>query len=172
MATELELKFPQIDPSLAGLALATAGAKRLGVARQIDRYFDTPDRSLLAGDRGIRVRSVDGEPDILTYKGPRAADAQAKIREELESTCTPAGSVAPILTALGMVELVTVAKTRTEYELAGCVIALDEVDRLGTFLEIEGPTQAAITAAAKQLNLEDHPTTTNSYAQLLAELGE
>jgi adenylate cyclase class 2 len=172
MATELELKFPQIDPSLAGLALASAGAERLTTTRQIDRYFDTPDRALLAGDRGIRVRSVEGQPDILTYKGPRAADTQAKVREELESICSPAGSVAAILTAMGMVELVTVAKTRTEYELAGCVVALDEVDRLGTFLEIEGPTQAALHAAAEQLNLEGHPTTTTSYAQLIAELDE
>ncbi len=171
MATELELKFPQIDHSQAALALNAAGAKPLGTTRQVDRYFDTPDRALLADDRGIRVRSVEGQPDILTYKGPRAENAAAKIRQELESTCTPAGSIAEILAALGMVELVTVIKTRSEYQLDECTIAIDEVDRLGNFVEIEGPTEAAVTALAEKLKLTG-PTTTTSYAQMLAELDD
>ena len=50
-----------------------------------------------------------------------------------------------------------------------CRVELDEVPLLGTFVEIEGPTEAAIEAALERLGLAGQATEPKSYVGLSAE---
>ncbi len=65
-------------------------AEWVGEYLQDDMFLDTQERHLLAGDRGLRLRSVrrldeaDGERHyVLTYKGARQ-ESTVKQREEIE----------------------------------------------------------------------------------------
>ena len=162
------MKIPVSDHSDIRTTLASLGAKHLGSIDQTDRYLDFPDRSLLASDSGLRVRRVTGEPDVLTFKGPRQEGTEAKIREELESACSPDGSIDAILDALGMIELVTVHKRREVFAFDTCEVLLDEVDDLGCFVEVEGPTLKAVQSVCAKLQLSGTPIRAG-YAQLLSE---
>jgi adenylate cyclase class 2 len=168
MAQEIEMKFPVPDHSDIRTTLASLAAKEVGSVEQTDRYLDFPDKSLLASDSGLRVRRVAGKPDVLTFKGPRQEGTDAKIREELESVCSSGGSIDAILDAMGMVELVTVCKRRDAFALDGCDVLLDEIDELGCFVEVEGPTLDAVQSVCAKLQLPGTPIRA-SYAQLLSE---
>jgi adenylate cyclase, class 2 len=168
MAQEIELKYRVGDLDVIAKKLGDLGAVEAGSVEQIDRYLDFPGRLMLAADSGLRVRRVVGCDDVLTFKGPRQTGTDAKIREELESTCTPAGSIDAILDAMGMVELIIVRKQRRAFTLDSCDVLLDTIDGLGTFVEVEGPALDAVHAVSDKLQLSGEPIRTG-YAQLLDE---
>ena len=168
MAQEIEMKYRVADLTAMAEKLVNIGAAEVGIVEQTDRYLDFPGRLMLAADSGLRVRRVPGRDDVLTFKGPRQQGTTAKIREELESACSPAGSIDAILDAMGMVELITVRKQRQAFALDGCDVLLDTIDGLGTFVEVEGPTLESVQAVCEKLALAGDPIRTG-YAQLLAD---
>ena len=79
-----------------------------------------------------------------------------------------------ILSFLGFVLSAEVRKRRTKYSYQGMVIALDEVEGLGTFLEVEAQAEAdwenekeRVLSVLKKLELKD--TIRRSYLELLEE---
>jgi adenylate cyclase, class 2 len=169
--TEAKLKVVSHDPLRA--RLVKLGARRLGRVLESNHVFDDAARSLLAGDRGLRVRRIDaldgaGRPATLTYKGPRDKTL-LKQRQEIEVSVGDADAARTLLAALGFVEVLCFQKRRESWILDACRVELDELPHLGTYVEVEGPGPAEIQAALTRLGLADEPVVPASYIALLVD---
>lgn len=178
MSSEKEAKFKVENHRALLASLKKTRAEFLGKFLQTDLYFDKPDGSLRAGDNGLRIRTM--EPLVLprhagkrasgskslragedlrpqiTFKGPRQP-GKIKIRPEFQTYLDDAAPMLQILRAAGLITILTIQKRRASYRLrtprGPCRIELDELPYLGTFVEVEGPSEEAIAAACKKLEL-------------------
>lgn len=170
MPRELEAKVKVDRHHPYRQRLESAGAKPIGAHLETNTFFDTEDRSLLASDKGLRLRvsrDPDGETEraVVTYKGPRQPSV-FKSREESETSVGDADTFARILTSLGFKQRLSFEKKRESWTLGECKIELDELPHLGCYVEVEGPDEATIRAAQKTLGL-DGPLVRESYAGML-----
>ncbi|CAD5243884.1 class IV adenylate cyclase [Thermococcus camini] len=144
-----------------------------------DTYFQHPCRDFAETDEAlrIRVRRFNGHFEaFLTYKGPKI-DSNSKTRREIEVPLSDPDKHAEILARLGFREVMTVEKVREKYYVdKGVVIALDEIDRLGKFIEIEALAESedAVEETVKRLkeileNLGVKHFERRSYLELLLE---
>jgi len=136
---------------------------------QVDRYFAHPSRSFAQTDEALRVRRV-ARRNYVTYKGPKVDDT-TKTRREIEVEIADGSDAAEqftqLLTAVGFDPVATVRKMRTRFQFTWqsrpVDVALDRVDNLGTFVEIEtsadeddlDSARAVIASLADELNLAD-----------------
>jgi adenylate cyclase class 2 len=167
---EIELKFRADDWSVVRAKLAAWGARPLGTHDEADDYYNAPDRDFAQTDESLRLRREGDQAHFLTYKGPKRA-AATKTRTEIVVPLADGPDAADdarrMLVALGYRPVTVVAKRREVYafdrdgfELVAC---LDEVDRIGRFVELEvladesafEAAQAAVLAAAAGLGLTD-----------------
>lgn len=181
MQLEVEQKFRLDDPNVALARLATAGVTWSESERQVDTYFAHPSRDFRQTDEAFRLRRI-GEQNFFTYKGPKI-DAMTKTRRELEVPLVAGDKVAlqyaQLVEALGFCVGGVVAKTRRHGQLTqdGWTIDVmwDEVDRLGTFLELEVVASAEQLAAARDAvlalatRLELTTAERRSYLELLQD---
>ena len=128
-------------------------------------------RSLLAADRGLRIRqnrnlATGTEEFILTLKGPRL-HGQLKSREETEVTVGDLKQMTSVLEQLGFRVVLSFEKKRESWTLGGCHVELDEVPHLGTYIEVEGPGEERVMKVREQLGLSDRPLVKASYIALL-----
>jgi adenylate cyclase class 2 len=171
MAVEIEAKMKLDNPPAMLERLKAAGAEALGQFFEINRFYDTPDRALLAGDRGLRLRvsrelGSGAERCVLTYKGPNLPGAM-KSREEIEMGVSGAEEAERLLNTLGYARCLSFEKRRSSWRLGECRVELDEVPHLGWFIEIEGPSEAAIMEVRERLGLGHQPLIKASYVALL-----
>ncbi len=107
---------------------------------QEDKYFAHPCRDFSETDEALRIRrrKFDGHFEVfLTYKGPKI-DPTSKTRQEVEVQIEDPEGHERILTSLGFRPVFTVSKVREKYYYdRGIIIALDEVENLGKFVEME-----------------------------------
>lgn len=140
---EVEQKFPVGDFADVAKKLTDRGASWGEPIEQIDAYYAHPVRDFAATDEALRIRRV-GPKNFVTYKGPRL-DKETKTRREIELALaegTPTGDgLAQLLLALGFAEVARVHKRRRPGHLQwggeAIEIAQDEVQEVGTFLELE-----------------------------------
>ena len=144
MTFEVELKFPLADAADITLQLLALGAARGRVLEQYDLYFRHPSRDFRQTHEALRIRR-SGTETFITYKGP-VVDARTKTRHEVE---IPFGRepadferLRDLFTTLGFEAVRPVEKTRGPlYHLnwsgRDLELAVDSIDGLGTFLEIE-----------------------------------
>ena len=166
MNYEVEQKFAIDDFALLEGRLLGLGADPGEPSEQIDTYFAHPARDFGQTDEALRMRRVD-RTTFLTYKGPKI-DAITKTRRELELPLPPgreyAEQFAEILASLGFLPVSQVRKVRHPFHLVWegreVEAALDEVDHLGCYVELE---LAATT--------ESLPDVQKSLASLVARLG-
>ena len=155
MQYEVEQKFAvsELEPVREGL-LALGGTLATPCT-QSDRYLAHPCKDFAETDEAFRIRTV-GETCYVTYKGPRQ-DTAIKTRREVE---LPLGSGADVpehftelFTLLGFTQVREVCKQRTTtsvmWEGTRVAAMIDEVDRLGTFVELEVCVPESETAQAK-----------------------
>ncbi|MFH1748794.1 MAG: class IV adenylate cyclase [Planctomycetota bacterium] len=177
MNREIEVKFRLADPADLRQLLVKCGAERLDFVHEINHILDTPKRRLLSAGRGLRIRTWRSLDDaerhgaILTFKGPRAA-GEFKSRTEYETELLDADTALAILDRIGFHEVIRYEKRRETWRLGDCEVVLDELPRLGWFVEIEGPTTDAIQSVRQRLNLADTPVVAETYVHLTARHGE
>lgn len=148
---ETESKHRVRDAPAVLDALERLGFHAAGVRVQDDEYFDTPTNLLRAGDMVVRLRRVGGTVTAC-FKGPRTYLPDGSYsRIEIEM---PAGGLAEVRAALSAQSLRCVwrlQKRRSEFRHPeqAILVCLDEVPRLGQFVELEGepPDIAWLTAA-------------------------
>lgn len=136
---------------------------------QIDTIFLLPeqvDTPIVPGSKIMRVRdTLDPETgklrqSLMTLK----VEGKAKLASnEYESTVGDGNAARQILTALGWQEIVTVDKTRLESKTKDYTICIDEVAKLGLFIELEvlaeddanaGDIQRQMHTFLKNLNID------------------
>lgn len=166
MHYEVEQKFRVAGHAAVADRLTALGAVAAGEQAQNDLYFAHPARDFARTDEALRIRSV-GERNFVTYKGPKV-DTTTKTRRELELPLAAGAAgrqqFAELLEALGFRRVAEVRKRRALYALGyqnrSVEVALDDVDGVGTFVELELSADEAGLAAAREC-----------LAALAAELG-
>jgi len=172
MAVEIEAKMKVSDLEAVRVRLREHGAERAGAHFEVNEFFDTEDRTLLAADKGLRLRrsrdkATGEEKFVITFKGPRQ-HGPLKSRAEAEVTVGSFDDAQRLLHALGYVTILVFEKRRESWELAGCKVELDELPHLGTFVEIEGPREQDVLKVRELLRLGDRPMIKTGYAALLS----
>jgi adenylate cyclase class 2 len=149
--------------------LRKAKARFAHAVVQTDTYFDTAKGELRASDSGLRIREIrplnGAAQSVVTFKGPRAK-GKYKSRPEHETGVGDPDAVAQLFKGLGLSPVVTIQKRRSRYAMGRCSVELDELPLLGTFVEIEGPSEAAIGSVIKKLGIEG-PHIRESYLALV-----
>ena len=172
---EIEAKIKVDDFVAIKYRLNALGAASIGQHHEINTFLDTPNRTLLNADQGLRLRrkhdmANNSEQFILTFKGPCQA-RPFKTREERELIVASDIDAIALLHSLGYEQIFQFEKRREIWRLADCEIALDDVPKLGKFVEIEGHSELAIKKLIQELALAGRPLIRESYVALLMENG-
>lgn len=101
-----------------------------------DQYYNAPHRDFQKTDEALRIRETDNKT-IVTYKGPKETIQGSKVRSETNLLVNSAISADTILQSLGFFRVAVVTKKREYWKCQDFSIALDEVEGLGSFIEIE-----------------------------------
>ena len=117
---------------------------------QIDTVFLLPeqvDAPIAPGSKIMRVRDVlnpktgELQQSLMTLK----VEGQAKlVSDEYEFAVDDGNAARQMLTALGWQEIVTVDKVRLESKTEDYTICIDEVAKLGLFIELEVLTEDSV----------------------------
>ncbi len=171
MAVEIEAKMSVPDHERVRYVLRERGAREVGKVLETNTFFDAEDRTLLAADKGLRLRTnhdlaTGTDRFVITYKGPRQP-GPLKSREEAELEVSNAGDAERLLESLGYKKLMSFEKLRETWELGGCKVELDEVPYLGKYVEVEGPAEQAVLKVRETLGLAERPIVKSSYISLL-----
>ncbi len=169
--TEIKLRFDDFDALRR--ALTEARATCSGCVIETSWFFDRPDGSLRAADKGLRIRAAEADdgserPSILTYKGP-SDPGPIRCRPEIELAVSDPAVARDVLLATGFVEVLVYQKRRETWRLASCHVELDDVPELGRFVEIEGPDRQAVANVQQQLALDAAPAVTPTYAAMMLD---
>lgn len=175
MSLEVEQKFRVSDHADIIARLTQLGATSHGEYEQRDTYYAHPARDFASTDEALRIRRV-GEQSFITYKGPKL-DATTKTRREIELTIASPEQFGELLAALGFSPVADVVKLRRvmtiERESFSVEVALDKINGLGNFVELEVTAETAdfdaaraqIAQVASELGLTDNER--RSYLELL-----
>jgi adenylate cyclase class 2 len=161
--------------------LAERGVEIGPLVAQADQYFAHPARDFARTDEALRIRTV-GDKSFVTYKGPKL-DTTTKTRRELELPLHPDDAAgqgfAELLRALGFTPVAVVRKQRRSFHITfennQIEGALDEVDGLGNFVEIELQADESHLENAKRIisllagELMLGPSERRSYLEMLLE---
>jgi adenylate cyclase class 2 len=166
---EVEVKYRAADLAAVEAKLLDLGAAKAEERTDRDHYFNAPDRDFAQTDEAFRLRRI-GSQNRLTYKGPKR-DAATKTRTEIEVKLADGDETAAdtekMLRALGYRPVAVVSKRRTVYHLnrSGFAVeaCLDDVERVGSFVEVEivaeedrfAEAKAAVLQLAAELGLQD-----------------
>ncbi|MCF7975655.1 MAG: class IV adenylate cyclase [Phycisphaerae bacterium] len=171
MAVEIEAKLKVDD--LAPVQARLEGLEATFVAHQDqqDLYFDNAQRQMVTQDKCLRVRiqaTDQGTQTFVTFKGPKQ-QADVKCREEIEIPASDPDQATALLEGLGYEQKMIVHKHRELWSYKQCLIGLDRITDLGSYVEIEGPSSDMIKEVQQNLELENLTHCQKSYACLLAE---
>ncbi len=137
MSIEVEIRAKLNDFAKVRRVLKNLGADFLKSEKQTDKIFGASkfldlEHKIIEGGISARIREVDGKSrlefkEILRKKGG------------IELNCLIANIEAgeKMLQKLGFEEAFTIKKNRQTYSYNGFLICLDEVEKLGNFIEIE-----------------------------------
>jgi len=167
---ELKVRVPSLDPVRD--RLIENHARFCSREHEHDVYYNAPHRDFGVTDESIRVR-YSRNPTVVTYKGAKIKTTGLKAREELNVAVDSGEVFEQVLDRLGFTRTAEVNKWRENYRLSDAGIMLDEVENLGTFVEIEiladaeiSTTVARIEEIAKKIGVSGEPILA-SYLELL-----
>jgi adenylate cyclase class 2 len=152
---ELEMKLNQFGQVIAPRVL------------EVNLRFDTPDRSLTAAGKVLRLRR--DTKSRVTYKGVGRLEGGAHLRQELEFTVSDFDTAKALFETLGYQIYTIYEKYRTTYKMDNVEVVVDELPT-GDFLEIEGPDSESIKRAARQLGLNWEAGIMESYTVMFEHL--
>ena len=186
---EVEIKLPlrrqekTEETGRIAEVLCSMGFRKAARFRQRDTYFDNETGEIRRGGKALRIRETE---DLirgvvtaeLNFKGPRM-DQVSMTRQELETEVGQAETGRRILAALGFSPVLPeVVKERTEYRREEITAALDRVEDLGDFLELEiladeetenGKVLQKLEELLGELGYQMGDTVTRSYLSMLQQ---
>lgn len=175
---EVEAKAAARDLAAVEGRLTALGAVLEANKVERDEYWAHPSRDFGETDEALRLRVTTADDGggwtkaDLTFKGAKV-DAFTKTRPEetLSVAVDERESLRKILTALGFRPFAEVVKERREFVLEGASVCLDNVEGVGSFVEVEviadelEGARAKVLEIFKRLNLD--PSERRSYLELL-----
>lgn len=176
---EIEIKFQVNNLDVIKENLLRLGCEFSEELNQKDTVFvpDINDTSNQEGKQFIRIRNVN-EKTELNLKQQSKKIMQSK---EIEFEVSDFDAAYDFLDTLGLDEWVTVEKKRITTKYKEFNICIDEVKRLGEFIEIEIVTpeedqtdyyEEEIVKVAKELGINPDQRINNFYDTMISELNE
>lgn len=170
---EVEVKY-QVDQEKFRMikGVICNHANIIGQSDQTDFYYSPKDFSYYDnGDRCLRVRSEKGR-HILSYK---QIHEDSDYIEEYETSVGNLSLINLILKSIGFRCEMVIKKKREEYQYNNSiVVALDKVEGLGYFVEIEDKTKDSLDVRREHINevvhmlsLEDKKINTEGYSNMM-----
>lgn len=165
----VEIKARCSDPARTLARMKYLGAQHRGRDHQVDTYFSVPEGRL-------KLRQGDIETTLIHYR----RDDRSGPKDSHVTLHTPAdgGSLLAVLRA-ALDVLVVVDKHRDIFWADNVKLHVDQVDGLGSFLEVEAIGQDgtlgrdSLLAQCRQwlddLGVEQNELVTHSYSDLLLE---
>lgn len=136
---------------------------------QLDEYFDNLEGQLKKQDLVIRIRTI-GTQKTIALKSPRVLlESGMSHRIELEFEAAAGEKVQEQLVSQGLKSLEAYEKERWTFVANDCEIVLDKLPFIGTFIEIEGPSEAAIQDLVKKLKLSENSIISKNYGELMKD---
>lgn len=179
MAIEVEIKAHVAEPAAVAARLVELGWARSRSFEKHDRYF-----APITGDRGADFRlRIDGDHASVTFKRKRLVSG-GEINEEREFTISDSAAFLAFTERIGCsleFEKHKRGRTFTQPEVPGLLVELVEVQRLGSFIELEVMLAHADEARAAawhermrallgELGIEEARIEPKPYSRLLREL--
>ena len=138
---EIEVKAKLRDKAVAFKKLTDLGCELSAATTQDDMVWVLKTGSLedfLSNRVFLRIRIQNGDRVILTAKSPKAKQGnESLVKREHEVVVSSASEARNILSMLGLQEAVRVIKKRRTAHYGGYEICMDEVEGLGSFIELE-----------------------------------
>ncbi len=136
---------------------------------QRDEYYDTDDAQLKKHDLVVRIRSI-GDNHTIALKSPRLLTSNGlSHRIELEFLAAEGKQVYEQLNRQGLNISYAGEKERWTFVYGDIEIVLDKLPFLGSFIEVEGPDEAAIQQVIKKLKLSIDLAIRKNYGELMEE---
>lgn len=134
---ETEIRAKISDLKRAADKITSLGGKFLSKEQQIDKVFGRPEdldenRQIIDGHFSSRIRQKSGKIS-LDFKEIKRGQSGIDISAPINSIETGV----KLLSALDFEEAFTVSKVRDLYKLKDFEICLDQVEKLGSFIEVE-----------------------------------
>ena len=165
---EIEIKFAVKDTKEVTEKLRRLGFRvSAGRHRERNYLFDDAAGTLQKAGRLLRVRKTPSAQTV-TFKGPISAGSKLKHREEIECRIEDAAVMMRILEGAGFKVRTEYSKYRTVFEKDAFNVSLDETEA-GNYLEVEGPSDDAITALGAKLGYSEKDFVRRTYAELIGE---
>jgi len=147
---EVEAKIRVADLPKIRARLVQIGAASPISTDQRDVYYNHPARDFGTTDEALRIR-YEGDRCTVTYKGPKLISTGSKTREEFNVAVESGDIMEEVLQRLGFRLFAEVRKHREEFTLGTAHVALDVVEGLGPFVEIEVMVHEQGSDAEKQI---------------------
>lgn len=138
---EIKAKVEYSDAEVVRKKLISLGAIFEGKVKENDTYFTTPHRDFIKTKECLRIRKRNGYME-LTYKG-RTTEDMLKNKQfwkqeiNIPISDIPEEKIELLLTSLDFKIVARVIKEREKFVLDDQIITLDNIEKLGYFLEIE-----------------------------------
>lgn len=170
---EIEVKILDINRDQVIAALQKQKASFLFSGLLLVRHYDFRGNRLRKSGKLIRVRSF--QPVVtaeimhrqrpwteVCFKGKRQVIDGMKVREEIQADASDFDAMCTILEKMGLHLTLTVEKKRDSYAFRQTHIDIDVYPGGIMYMEIEGPTAAAIEETITVLGLEKYPRSTET----------
>jgi adenylate cyclase class 2 len=171
MALEKEAKIKVDDLEPVRKKLAQLNARRASAELETNFFFDRADGMLRKADKGLRIRRAKQksgkERCTVTMKGP-LVPGKLKSRDEIQFTVDDPKATRQLFENLGFALTLSFQKRRETWKFRGCEVALDQLPRLGHFVEIEGDSAKKIMSVRRALGLSNRPLISAGYVSMLA----
>jgi predicted adenylyl cyclase CyaB len=131
--------------------VAAAGAVDTGEVLLNEVIFYDPEQRWAREGRLVRLRSGNGKP-MLAYKHHTASAIDGA--REIELAVSDAGAAEKFLEAVGLKAFRHQQKKRHTFRQGTVVIDIDTWPRVPTYVELEGPSRAAVMEVARALELD------------------
>jgi len=158
MNVEVEIKI-EINNFDEVKAKVSALGKLIKSIKQVDDYFIPSHRDFFAEKphptEWLRIRT---NPDKVIFEYDKSinkkANGEQECAEEYETIISNADEFRKILDFLDFKKVVTVDKQREYWDCGDLEIALDKIEGLGNFIEVEAKGDFGSTAEAKKACLK------------------
>lgn len=149
MNTEFEATFLHHDPAVVRQKLSAIGARCVAPERVLRRTVFHPPQS--APNTWLRVRD---EGDRITMSIKRTDSADIAGQKEVEMTITDFAAGVQFLEAVSARQKAYQETKRESWQHGSVQIEIDTWPGLAPFVEIEGPTEAAVKQMAEELGFD------------------
>lgn len=154
MNNEIEIKVVLKNRNKV-LRFLKKNAKKIADKAQKDIYFVMPNANFFEEKpvtRYLRVRSQGKEDCSFDYHVCHI-DKQGNLlwTKEYEVGICDSNMLAQILKKLGLIDVVVVKKARAVFQFNKFKISVDQINKLGSFIEIEFSTKERVTKAKSEI---------------------